>query len=227
MNLAQYRLEVRGLLRDESYPESSIDSAINRVIRDINALGRFRFHEAQYSFNLTANDYQYEAPSTVLGEKVFVYAMGNAQYQKEIPRRREMWAHGESFLPTAVGSVPQEWYRYDNNWYIYPTPDAQMVANGNVTVLYDKDLAQLLSPMDENALPERHSNVVIYGAASQLRPNLLVASPKGDIAVAQLYREALMGMREQENWNMAYIPTLRVGRRFQQMSKWGYSGSVR
>lgn len=226
MNLFQYRSEIRALLRDDSYPESDIDRAINRIIKDINALGRFRFHEQQYDFNLTLNTYTYAKPSTVLAERLLIYAIGNNTYQKEVPRRREMWT-GAPLVPTTQGNSPSEWFLYNNNWYIDPIPSATMLVNGNMSMLYDKDLTALLSPADTNALPDRHSNVIIYGAVAQLRPGLLIGSPEGQVAIETLFSKATEFMRQQEQWNYASIPTLRVGQRFSTCSNWGHSSRIR
>lgn len=226
MNLLQYRNEVRKMLRDDSYPVDDVDSALNRVLGDINVLGRFRFHEGAYSFNLTANNYTYAIPTTVLAERLLIYAAGNNTYQKEIPRRREPWT-GSPIIPIATGESPEEWYRYNNNWYINPIPNATMVAHGNVTVLHDKDLTSFLSANDTTALPDRHSNVLIYGAVAQLRPGLLIGSPEGQISIETLFSRAVEFMRQQEKWNYASIPTLRLGIRFKNMGSWGHSGRIR
>lgn len=224
--LAQYRNEIRTLLRDSSYPESDVDSAINRIVLDINSSGRYRFHEATHAFNLSANNYTYAVPGNCLGEKVMLYAAGNNTYQKEVPRKREIFAYAPQ-IPTETGNAPTEWARYGNNWYIYPIPNSTMVTNGNMTVIYDKDLVTLLSPTDSLALPDRHRNVIIYGAVSQLRPNLLVSSPKGDVAVTQLYVNAFRFMQTQEHWDMASIPHMKTSPRFSNMSSWGYVSRIR
>ena len=226
MNLFQYRKGVRELLRDDGYPESDIDSAINRVIKDINSLGRFRFHEQEYNFNLTLNTYTYAAPATVLAERLLIYASGNNTYQKEVPRRRELWT-GSILVPTTQGDSPSEWFRYNNNWYIEPIPSATMLVNGNMTMLYDKDLVALLSPADTNAFPDRHSNVIIYGTVAQLRPGILIGSPEGQVTIESLYAKSTEFMRQQEQWNYASIPTLRVGQRFSTCSNWGHSSRIR
>lgn len=222
MNLIQYRQEIRRMLRDDSYPEADIDAAINRVIADINTLGRFRFHEASYALNLTAGNYTYPVPANVQAEKVFIY--GN----NEVPRRREMWT-GSPMIPDAnnnTGDTPTEWFRYANNWYIIPIPTATMAAN-DITVLYDKDLAALLSPLDTNALPDRHANVIIYGAVAMLRPGLLIGAPEGQVKIDTLADRALSAMREQENWNYGSIPSMRVSHRFKGMVNWGFRGRIR
>ena len=224
--LYQLRQEVRDMLRDSTYPEDSIDGAINRVVRDINESGRYRFHEAQYTFNLTANTYTYSIPGNCLGETVMYYALGNNTYQAEIPRKREIFA-AAPVVPTDTGNSPTEWASYGNNWYIYPIPNSTAATNGNITVFYDKDLTELLSPMDTLGIPDRHRNVPVYGAVAQLRPNLMLASPKGDVLVSTLYTQAFKDMQTQEHWNMASIPSLRPGPRWTGMNNWGFVSRIR
>jgi hypothetical protein len=224
LNLYQYRKEIRSLLRDDSYPDSDIDMALNRVVRDINNLGRFRFHEQSYTLNLTANNYTYAVPATVLAERLMIYDLGGNN-QFEVPRRREMWT-GSPLVPANNGSTPVEWFRYNNNWYIVPIPDATMAAN-DITVLYDKDLVEFFSPTDTTALPDRHKNVLIYGAVAQLRPNLLIGSPEGEALIENLYQMAVQAMKDQENWDYESIPALRAGKRWQLASQWGHVTNIR
>jgi len=212
------------MLRDDSYPEGDIDAALNRVLLDVNSMGRFRFHEASYELDLTANNASYAIPANMLAEKVFIYDLGSNN-ELEIPRRREMWT-GSPLVSAQTGSAPKEWFSYANNWYIDPIPDATMAAN-NVTVLYEKDLIPFLSPLDTCSLPDRHRNVLIYGAVSQLRPGLIVGSPEGDERIENLYLRAVQFMKDQENWNFTSIPFLRSGRRWQSASQWGHVTNIR
>ena len=229
MTLVQYRKEVRRILRDDSYPQQDIDAAINRVLLDVNEMGRFKFHEASYTLNLTANTYIYAIPANVQAEKIFIYDLGGNN-QVEVPRRREIWT-GVPMVPDANNSndyadKPAEWSRYANNWYIYPIPNATAAGN-DITVLYDKDLLPLFSPMDTSALPDRHQNVLIYGAVSQLRPGLLIGSPEGQVAIETLFARAVRNMMQTDLWQSAFIPSLRVGPRFRNMSQWGFVGKIR
>jgi hypothetical protein len=219
MKHIQYIDEVRKMLRDDSYPEIEITAALNRIIGDVNNLGKFRFHEQSYTLTLTANNYTYAVPSTVQSERLFLYA------NNEVPRRRELWT-GTPLIPDTTGSTPSEWFRYSNNWYIVPIPDTTMAAN-NVTVLYDADLVAFNSYTDSTILPDRHRNVLIYGAVSQLRPGLLVASPEGQVKIETLYRQALTSMIEQEHFEYSSIPTLRSGMRWRNFSSMGHSGTLR
>lgn len=226
MNLLQARRAIRMLLRDDTYPLEDIDLAIESVLSDINVLHRFRFHEATYSFNLTANNSSYSVPTGVIAEKVFVYALGNNSYEKEIPKRREPWA-SSPIQPSSTGSSPSEWWRYGDNWYINPIPDDTMVTNGNVTVFYDKDLTMPVSPMNNFTLPNRHRNVLIYGAVANLRPNLIIGSPEGDARAETLYNRTLKSLLDQELWDYAKIPAMRTGPRWDSQNDWGHVSRIR
>jgi hypothetical protein len=224
--LQQYRKEIRTLLRDDSYPTGDIDSAIERVLGDINSMGRFPFHEAIYTLVISANNYVYAVPGNVQAEHVFVYALGTP-YEAEVLKRREPWTDGIPVTSSNTGDVPSAWFSYANNWYIQPAPNATMVSHGNISVFYDKDLTMPTSPVGNLGIPDRHRNVIIYGAAAQLRPGLILASPDGEAIVESLYQRAVENMKTQENWRFNNIPTLRNGRRWNNASTWGHVGRMR
>lgn len=223
--LYEYREKIRHLLRDDSIPSPTVDEAINLVVREVNEMGRFRFHEGVHTLNLTANTYEYAVPANVNEEKLFLYAPGNNTYQMEVPRRRELWA-GSPMIPTSTGNTPTEWYRYADNWYIVPIPDATMAAH-NISVYYDKDLATFFNDMDTIALPDRHVNVLVYGTTAILRPGLLIGAPEGQQKIENAYARAVRVMMEQELWRFSYIPRLRVGKRWSNCSSWGFNTKVR
>lgn len=221
----QYVRDCRTLLRDDTYPEGDIIDALNRVIRDINVMGPFRFHQGTYSLNLTANNYTYPVPANVQFERLFLFAAGDANNAAEVLHRPIHW--GElPVIPSETGDVPSDWSRYENNWYIRPIPNATMAAQ-NITVFYDKDLTELLSPMDTIALPDRHANVLIYGAVAQLRPNLIIASQEGDQKVYVLAQKAIANMINKEKFDFNSILRMKAGPRFKHMSSWGHDYGIR
>jgi hypothetical protein len=221
MILLEYIRSIRVKLRDETFPEDDIIEAINQVVRDINTMGRFRFHESTYSVNLVADQHNYTIPGNSLSVKYMLYDAGNNN-QYEIYRRREPWS-GTPVVPNNNGNSIKEWWDYAGEWIFNPKPNTAC-ANNNVTVFYDKDLTTMLSPTDTCGLPERYANVIIYGASFQLNPNLLVGQDNKPIST--LFAAAIKQMKESDAWEYNDVPRVHSGRRWKNASSWGFNGKI-
>lgn len=220
MNLYQIRQEVRRILRDDEYPAESVNAAINRVIADINILGRFKFHQLKTELTLVAGTYKYAEPSDMLSEKVLVWAEGTTS--EHIVRKRnsvqDMLAEGKF---TAQGDVPNEYCRFGGYVYLDPIPSSTAAAS-KVMVYYWGDLQPLVSDTDTPDIPERyHRNVLSYGAAAQINPVLEVGSTQGMVNLNTLYERAVRSMASQELWDVGSIPTVQRGARWANSHNWG------
>ena len=219
MNLYQLRAGVRSLLRDATYPAEDVDAAINRVLRDINSLGRFRFHEATASIVLIAHQYAYPVPTGIIAEKALIFAPTTTR-QFVIPKRSQIYVNNP-IIPITEGDVPTEYGMFNNQFYLYPRPSVTMALD-TMSVLYLLDIPALMSDTSVCALPERWSNVPIYGAVSQLAPVLLIESVGGKASIEVLYNRALNTMKMQELWRANDVPIMHPGIRFTgKMNTWG------
>lgn len=225
MNLYLFRKNVRQVLRDESFPAEDIDSAINRVIKDINTSGRYRFHESEDTITLTTSTYSYAVDSDILAEHAVVYKAFTTDQVvlDKIQGKLENALALDLFTESA--DYPTQYLRWGQTWYFDPIPNA--TANGNtITIFCMRDLAQLYSPLDTCSLPDRHANVIIYGAAGQINPLLKPDGNRGQ-TVTQLYQIAFNNMRLQEKWDPDDVPTLVRGPRWNDASSWGNVSTVR
>ena len=230
MNLYQIRQEVRRLLRDDTYPMEDVTAAINRVIDDINVLGRFQFHEQTYDITLVAGTASYTLPSYMLAPKFLVFDPGGTN-ERLVKFRSVAWEENPIFPSTLAadrGDAPLEYSRYGSTIYFYPCPNATAAAD-IVRVYYDKDLVYMISEMDTpSPLPARyHATVLAYGAAAQLAPMLMITTSSGSQTVASAYGNALRNMRNQENWRSMKISRLRPPLRFDTMNTWGNVETLR
>ena len=69
--------------------------------------------------------------------------------------------------------------------------------------------------------------MVVYGAAAQLRPNIMVASPEGNVTVEVMYNKAIANMKNKERFDFNKRSRMKSGPRFNNMSGWGNVDYVR
>jgi hypothetical protein len=229
MNLYQIRQQVRRLLRDDTYPMEDVTAAINRVIDDINSLGRFQFHETTYDITLVNGTASYTLPAYVLAPKFLIFDPGGTA-ERLVKFRSVLWEE-DPLLPSTLsadrGDYPQEYSRYGSTVYFYPCPNAT-AATDVVRVYYDRDLLNLISELDTPTIPARyHATVLAYGAAAQLQPMLMISTPSGSQTIGAAYSNALRNMRNQENWRSMKISKLRPMLRFDTMNEWGNVTTLR
>lgn len=224
MNLMLLRTEVRRVLRDETFPSEEVDAAINRVIQDINASGRYRFHEATHSVTLTTNTATYAVQADILAEHALVWKAFTAD-QVVLHKMTDGLSNALDLgLFQDTGNNPERYLRWGGLWYLDPVPNS--AASGTIITIFSmKDLVKLYSPADTCALPARHDNVLIYGAAAQINPNLRPDGPKG-VSISQMFNTAFAGMRTQEKWNPDEIYLLKRGPRWNTASTWGNVGTI-
>lgn len=200
MNRYQLREEVRFILRDDSFPQLDINSALNRVIGDINNAGRFRFHQNSVTITPVAGTYSYAVPSTVLAEYSVVWAFAVVNKQALINKGSELIDPLRSGKFTEAGDLPTDYWRWGDNFLFDPIPNA-VTAAYNFTVHCFKDVTELDGDLDTPGIPARyHRNVLAYGAASQISPAAMVKLPSGTISVASAFERAMTNMIRQELW---------------------------
>lgn len=197
----ELRQQVRQILRSDSYPREDINSAINRVIADINISGRYRFHRTTSSLTIVAGTYSIAVPSTLLSDYALLFAPGVENYQKLINKGSELIDPFSDGKFISTGDKPEEYWRWGDNFLFDPVPTATMALQ-TIRVYGEFDLALLSGDFDTSGLPARyHINVLAYGAAAQLAPDQLVRSGgSGPVTVQSAYDEAFKSMIRQEKW---------------------------
>lgn len=221
MNRFQIRRRVQGLLRDDTYPVEVINEALNRVLLEINGLGRFRFQENASMITLQTGQFIYPVDSSqtvltsvpigtdpkfiynddpIIAEEVVVYRFGETA-QAVLTKLPDLFSGIDAGLFTKQGGPPQVYARYGTNWYFDPIPDTT-TGGYVVTIFCYRDVPALVTDLDIPKIPSRwHGNVIVYGVAADLAPGLMVRSPEGNILVGRAYQMSLQKMIQQEGWD--------------------------
>jgi len=234
MNRIQIRREVRSILRSDDFPKDDIDRAINRVIRMVNVLGRFRFHSTFSDLTMVTDDYDYSVPSTMLAEELLVVdppvspkpgTLPVLSIVKKAPSLQDALNDGR-FLTS--GDTPKIYVRFGDEFWFDPIPNT--TANGKtVRVYHDADLPVLTKDMDSP--PTRfnaryHVIILAVGAALEIDPNLKVNSETGSVRMANVYQRSLRTMQEQELWEPLTSHNLIRNQRWTDAHTWGNVGTV-
>ncbi len=228
------RMQVRRILRSDDFPRDDINDAINRVIEQINILGRFRFHKTFTDLTMATDDYDYAVPTTMLAEELLVFdppvstkpaTTPSPQIVRKAPSLAAHIADGN--LITS-GNVPLRYVRFGEEFWFDPIPNS--TTNGKVVRVYhEADLPVLTNDMD--TLPARFPgryirNIIVIGAALEIEPNLEVNSNTGVSRMNNIYQRAVRNMQEQELWEPLTAPNLIRDARWTNANKWGNVGSV-
>lgn len=224
----EIRQQVRQVLRSDSYPREDINSAINRVIADINSSGRYRFHRTYTSLALVADTFEYTVDSTLLSDYALVFAPGVTTKQKIINKGSELidpYSLGK-FIET--GDAPTEYWRFGQKFLFDPVPNAVAAAQ-TVRILGEFDLSLLSGDFDTSGLPNRyHINLLAYGAAAQLAPDALVRSgASGPITVQDAFNESFKSMIRQEKWEPYQTEEWMRDSQFLGSEEWGNVDTIR
>lgn len=226
MNRFQIRGEVRFILRDETYPELDINSAINRVIGEINS-DRYRFQQTIQTITIVAGTYRYTVPDTMIADYSLVWALGVQNKQKVINKGSEMIDPLSTGKFITTGDEPDMYWRFGPEFWIDPVPTATMAAYG-ISALSFKDIPDLNGDLEEpSRIPARfHRTVLAYGAAAQITPAALVRTAAGTISVSQAYEKSLILMKRQEGWEPYKTERFDCDDRFALAHLWGNVGGI-
>jgi len=228
------RRMVRQIIRSDDFPKDDIDEAINRVIEQVNVLGRFRFHKTFTNIAMVTDDYDYAVPTNMLAEELLVFDPPVSTKPATTPTPNIVLK-----LPSLVdainagrfissGDVPKVYVRFGDEFWFDPIPNA--TTNGtNVRVYHDADLPILTHDMD--TMPSRfhqryQRSVIVVGAALEIEPNLQVNSETGVVALAARYQRSLRNMQEQELWEPLTSKSLIRDARWTKANEWGNVGTV-
>ena len=234
MRRIQIRREVRSIIRSDDYPKDDIDRAINRVIQQVNVLGRFRFHSTFTDLTMVTDDYDYAVASTMLAEELLVFnpptstkpaTLPTPNFVRKIPTLQDAINEGR-FLSS--GDVPNFYVRFGDEFWFDPIPNA--TTNGSVVRVYhDADLPVLTSDMDQpvSRFNERyHRTILAVGAALEIDPLLQVNSAGGNTHLSNIYQRSLRNMQEQELWEPLTSHSLIRDARWTNAHIWGNVGTV-
>lgn len=218
---------MRELLGMDTSPSEDINGAINRVIADVNNSGRYRFH--QTNVNLAAlvdGTYSYDTSTRMIAEKAVVFAPGVSGYQKTIDKGSEIIDPFTGGYFITKGDAPTRYWIFGNKILFDPVPNAT-AALRTITVYGEFDLAMLDGDSDVPGLPARyHYNVLVYGAAAQIRPSAPLKTASGATTVGDAFRNAFQDMVRNELWNPYQTEGWQTDDRFLDMDQWGNVGSV-
>lgn len=200
MTRLQIRRRVQGLLRDDSFPVEVLNEALNRVLLDLNGLGRFRFQQnLDTSVVLVSGTYKYNITSTIIAEKLVVYDLGGATTQNSLTKIPDPFDAIENGFFLTSG-VPTQYMRWQDQWWLDPIPDATTVGK-ILSIFHFKDIAEVTSDIVAPGIPTRwHGTLLVYGIAADVQPGLMVRTPAGQVQVAQAYQNAKAEMIRTESW---------------------------
>lgn len=224
--LYQIRQQVRYLLRDDTYPVEDVNAAINRVLMDINGMGRFKFHQSSSDLTMATSTYKYADPSGLLAEKVLVYRAFTT-YETTLAKYEGVIDAFVNEKCLESGDTPETYFRWGGYFYIDPIPTAS--TNGyKITVYGLYDLVPYTSDQSTSALPDRWARTTLaYGAAYQLNPNLRVGGTEGLKLIGALYEMSLKNMINQEHWDPMVVPAAIRSKRWADSDSWGHVNYVR
>ncbi len=226
MNRLQIRRRVNGLLRDDTYPPEAVNEALNRVLLDINGLGRFRFQQNIDTVALVTGTYKYNITSTIIAEKLVVYQLADTVNQAILSKAPDMVdaVVNGAFL---TSGIPTTYARWNAQWWFDPIPDA--TANGNtISILHYKDIAELSSDISTPGIPTRwHGSVLVYGIAADIAPGLMVRTPQGQMMVQKAYEAARRELLQQELWEPFTNKQLQKDPRWRGFESFGNVSHVR
>lgn len=226
LNRFQLRSRVRQVLRDESYPKEDLNSAINRVIADVNNSGRYRFHQSTSDITLVAGTFSYTRPVTMIADYALVFAPGVTGYEKVLSKGSELidpFTNGQ-FIDT--NDAPVEYWTWGSTILFDPVPNAT-AALRTVRIYGHFDLAILNGDLDKPGLPARyHYNVLVYGAAAQVAPAAMVRTAAGTISVQKAYENSFDDMKRSELWEPFKVEQWLGDERFADSANWGNVSSL-
>jgi len=233
----EIRREVRRIIRSDGFPKEDIDAAINRVIEQINVMGRFKFHDFSTTFSLTADTWQYTMTGSsgfeLIAEETLIYdaatdpkpsTLPTPQVLTKIPSLHD--AINSGYFLTS-GDKPKRYLMWQGKIWLDPIPNAN--ATKSVTIYYQRDLLPLTDDLDTMAarFPRRYEySVLAVGAALEIEPMLEVNSAGGVGRLNNIYQRSLRNMREQELWEPLVTKKLLRDNRWKNAHKWGNTGSV-
>lgn len=223
MTRYELRQQVRQVLRSDSYPREDINSAINRVIADINASGRYRFHRTYATLSgWAAGTFEYAVPTTLVSDYALVFAPGVDTKQKIINKGSELTDPFSKGMFIDTGDAPEFYWRFGQKFLFDPIPTAVAAAQ-SIRIYGEWDLDLLTGDFDTSGLPARyHINVLAYGAAAQLAPDALIRSgASGPISVGQAFQNAFDSMIRQEKWEPYQTEEFGVDAPALGMEQWG------
>jgi hypothetical protein len=221
MNRYEIRMEVRRLLRDDTFPDEDINAAINRVISDINAMDRFNFHQASTDITLVSGtaSYLYDQ-NWILADRGVIFAAGTSR-QAQLAK----YDGPQNALPDGFGlesgSVPRTYYIWGDYIFFDPKPNA-VAAVDKVRLFYYKDLAALTTELQVPDFPTRYHNTVLaYGAAVQLSPMVELDNGVNYNNLTKLFERSVSNMRRNEDFELNVIKGLHKSNRWDLSSRWG------
>ena len=232
------RMMVRRVLRSDAFPKEDIDDAINRVIAQINIMGRFKFHETSASFALVADTWRYGitgvAGFEMIAEEILVYDVPVSPKPATTPKPQILLkipsmidAMNEGYF-LASGDKPLRYLLWQEEVWLDPIPNATAAAI-TINMIYFRDLPSLAHDMDviPTRFPARYvRNVIVMGAALEIEPNLEVNSSTGVSRASNIYQRSIRNMKEQELWESLIAPNLIRDARWANANKWGSVSTV-
>lgn len=224
----QIRNEVRYLLRDETYPATAINAAINRVLTNINNMGRFRFHQDFSDITLVTATASYAVTKTILAEE-FVVINPDTTTQKILSKYSSFLDAKVAGAFVTTGDAPKFYARWENLWYFDNVPNA--TANGKTVRIYHfTDIPKLYGDLEAvTRLPDRYQHTTLaYGVVAELSPAVQLQDGKGGyIAARSAFKESVRDMIMQEKWEPLVSHSLLLGRRWVDWELAGHVGRVR
>lgn len=227
----QVRSRVQNLLRDDGYPISSMNEALERIITEINNSGRYRFQETSVDISLVQGTASYAVTTnTFLGEIDVIYAPSTAdaaplskmEYGDALTEGR--------FASTAAQGIPSIYcfQGVTSTIYVDPIPDG----TANAKTLRIFGYSDLTPPTSDSTaitvLPARyHPTLLVYGVLSDIAPGMQIRSGDGYVPAAVAYQKAFKSMQLQEKWAPHIPRELKRDRRWASIGEAGMVSGVR
>lgn len=230
MTRLQIRRRVQEMMRDDGFPVSSINEALDRVIAGIANGGRYRFQEGSTDITLVTSTISYTMTTTLTGDIDVIYAPNTSS----VAALRKMdyydgLAEGR-FSTAGTTGVPEVFALPGAGTTIYVDPPPDSTANGKtVRVFGYLDITPITSDLSTPSLiPARyHPTLLVYGTLAEVAPGVQVRSGDGYVPATIAYQTALTGFRDQELWQPHLPRQVKRDNRWDGFSSVGYVGRIR